>query len=451
MPGTRPKRQNGAFRESFRTQLWPLPVAGIIVAVLLGIGAPALDGAVDGSLPESVGTLLFGGGPDAARTVLSAISGSLITVTSLTFSLTVVTLQLASSQFSPRLLRTFTRDRFVHVTLAVFLATFVYSVVVLRTVRDKGDDRGMFVPEISVTLSVLATLASVVCLVLFLAHLSSQIRVETILQRVRNEATDTLQRTLDARADGPHPVDVIPASPERAVPLPSPGTGFLASVDPNELLAAATDADAVVIIEGFPGGSMIEGVPLGRYWMIDPVALLDRSSRDELEDRLGASLQIGPERTAAQDVAFGLRQLTDVADKALSPGINDPTTAVHALGHVSAVLCTALQYELGPLILRDDHGAVRVVVHRPTFADLLDGAVAQPRRYGSDSQNVLDRIARLLREVAWHANDQYDADAIREQVARLDATIDDADLQDVERSALKRSLRPIEDALAKRW
>lgn len=130
----------GSVRDSLRAQLWPLPTVGVVVAVVAGIVLPRLDAHVDGGLPGWLNDLLFGGDPDAARTVLDAVASSLITVTSLTFSLTVVTLQLASSQFSPRLLRTFTRDLFVQATLALFLATFAYSLTVLRAVRRTGSN-----------------------------------------------------------------------------------------------------------------------------------------------------------------------------------------------------------------------------------------------------------------------------------------------------------------------
>ena len=191
----------GLLRDALQTRLWPVPTAGVLLAVVLGVLLPELDAAVDDDLPPTLSALLFGGGADAARTVLSAVAGSLITVTSLTFSLTVVTLQLASSQFSPRLLRTFSRDRFVHLTLALFLGTFAYSLVVLRTVRT-GTDRGVeFVPQISVTVAALLTLASVFALVSFLDHLATQIRVETMLADVHTDASQTLTRVLRRAAD----------------------------------------------------------------------------------------------------------------------------------------------------------------------------------------------------------------------------------------------------------
>ncbi|MEO8329282.1 MAG: DUF2254 family protein, partial [Candidatus Nanopelagicales bacterium] len=122
-------------RDSIRTRLWPGPVAAVVAALFAGVILTRIDRRYDAQLSSATNTYLFDGGPEAARSVLAAISGSLITVTSLTFSLTVVTLQLASSQFSPRLLRTFTSDRYVHMTLALLLATFTFSLTVLRTVR----------------------------------------------------------------------------------------------------------------------------------------------------------------------------------------------------------------------------------------------------------------------------------------------------------------------------
>lgn len=180
------------------------------------------------------------------------MAGSLITVTSLTFSLTVVTLQLASSQFSPRLLRTFTRDRVVHLTLAIFLATFTYALTVLRTVRTSGDSRTVFVPQIAVTTAFLLALVSVLALVLFLAHLAAEIRVETALRNVHAEATETVQRVLQKR-DPSAASTAPPVAPADAELLCSRSSGFLVRVDEQALLRAVTDAGAVLLLSAHPG------------------------------------------------------------------------------------------------------------------------------------------------------------------------------------------------------
>ena len=179
-------------RDGFRTQLWPLPTLAVALSIILGVALPVLEAAQTELVPSWLREYLFTGGADAARTVLDAVAGSLITVTALTFSLTVVSLQLASSQFSPRLLRTFTRDLVVQGTLGLFLGTFAYALTVLRTVRTSSDSRAEFVPDISVTLAYALTVVSIVGLIVFLAHLAQTIRVESMLHSVHQDASADL-------------------------------------------------------------------------------------------------------------------------------------------------------------------------------------------------------------------------------------------------------------------
>lgn len=299
--------------DAWRTQLWPIPLPCVAVAVLLGIVLPRLDAHFDASLPTSVTSYLFSGGPEAARTVLSAIAGSLITVTTLTFSLTVVTLQLASSQFSPRLLRTFNRDGVVHLSLGVLLATFTYSLTVLRTVRASLSEQSAFVPQISVTAAYSLALVSVITLVVFLAHLSRQIRVEWIMREVHAETNATMRRVLDDRKTA-----TAPAVPAHAVPLCAGTSGFLTSIDNQVLLAAAQNAAAVVYLDRLPGESLIAGMPIACAWRLDQQNPLHQDDIAALTEALGHAVRTGFERTAAQDIAFGLRQLVDVVVKALS-------------------------------------------------------------------------------------------------------------------------------------
>ena len=438
-------------RDAIRTQLWPIPAIGIGLAVLAGVLLPRLDARIDDSLPPAITDYLFGGGADAARAVLEAVAGSLITVTSLTFSLTVVTLQLASSQFSPRLLRTFSSDRFVQITLGVFLGTFAYALTVLRTVRTAADDQELFVPQIAVTVAFLLAVASVFALVIFLAHLAKEIRVETMLATVDRDASGTLRRVLSDRdPDGPTPD--VPDIPPTSEVVAAPASGFLVWIDEPALVRATRQADAILTITAPPGSSLIEGVPIGAWWP-RPGGTFDDDSRRELRDTIASAIHTGPERTAAQDVAFGLRQLTDVTAKALSPGINDPTTAIHALGHASALLSELVDRDLGPRLLGDDDGdnRIRVVLHRPSFADLLDLAVAQPRRYGAADPAVLARLFQLLREVAWNATDQDQRRCIAEQLERCRVTTDAQPFDDADRAHLNRLADQVVEALAGRW
>jgi uncharacterized membrane protein len=255
---TTPRGWMSAARDALRSQLWPVPVLGVLLAIVLGIALPEVDDRLVHRLPEALTHYLFRGGPDAGRGVLAAVAGSLITVTSLTFSLTVVTLQLASSQHSPRVLRTFTQDRVVHLTLAVLLGTFTYTLSVMRAVRTDFDDREPFVPQLSVTVAYLLALASVITLVVFLAHLARKIRVESILRDVHAETGRTLHRL--AAAPSPAPQPATEPGP-RAATVCAPASGFLTAVDEKALLAAASDADAVIHVHRQPGESVIGGTP----------------------------------------------------------------------------------------------------------------------------------------------------------------------------------------------
>ena len=431
-------------RDAARTQLWPLPTLGVLLAVALGIALPRLDLALGDGIPTAITDYLFTGGPGSARIVLQAVAGSMITVTALTFSLTVVTLQLASSQYSPRLLRTFTRDLVVQSTLALFLGTFAYALTVLRTVRSSDEDRTTFVPNISVTFGFALAVTSVVFLVLFLAHLVRTIRVESLMRSVHRDASATAVRELE---DSPAPeVDLEAVSPAGAGQLVlADATGFLVSVNEETLLEAAVEADAVVVVTRRPGGSIIAGTPVATCWATGggPVP-------EELPARVSGALVTGFERTAVQDVSLGLRLLTDVAVKALSPGINDPTTAVHVLGHLSSLLGELVTLRLGPKLLHDEDGTLRVVLDRPGLADLLELATGQPARYGAAEPAVLDRILVLLAEVAWLAQ-PHQHRAIADRLARLRRTVAAADLDDADRAELERSAQAVETALAGGW
>ena len=435
-------------KEGFRAQLWPVPTVAVLVAIVVGVGLPRFEASHAGLVSSGLRGFLFTGGADAARTFLDTVAASLITVTALTFSLTVVTLQLASSQFSPRLLRTFTRDLVVQTTLGLFLGTFAYALTVLRTVRASSDARAEFVPDLSVTLAYLLAIASVLGLVFFLAHLARTIRVESMLRSVHEDASANLERELDRSQRIPRALESLtPTRP--GTPWTAESSGFLVRVQEDELLEAAVSADVVVMIGVRPGDWLVAGTPVGTVWRAPAGPSLAQRS-DDVVQALQAALVTGFERTALQDVSFGLRQLTDVAVKALSPGINDPTTAIHALGHSSALLCELSQRDLGPRVLSDDRGETRVVLARPDFAELLRLAVGQPERYGAPDPAVLTRLFGLLRELAWVCAPHHRA-VVADEVARLRRLVERQHFDAQDAAELERSAEGVDSALSGRW
>lgn len=421
-------------RDYLRTQLWPVPLAGVIVSVVLAQLLTWLDHQVDEQMPPALSGLLFSGGAPAARSLMEAIAASTITVTSLTFSLTVVTLQLASSQYSPRLLRTFTSDSFVHNTLALFLSTFAFALTVLRTIRDNDGSSDGFVPEISVTLSFLLALATVIGLVLFLGHLSRQLRVERMLAEVREDFMATV-----AEVSAEDTADSQPPKPGvGAMHIEAQSSGFLVEANEQALLATAEHFDAVIAVAVPAGDFLVEGVPFAQAWRADG-RTTEAWTADELEDlrnRINGALSIGFERNSVQDIGFPLQQMLDVAVRAISPSVNDPTTCVHALGHLAAGLSTAAREDRDHRMLCDDQGRTRVVTVRRTFAMLLELVVSQICTYGMDDPRVAGRLVQLLSDLAHNDTADRHRSVIEQQRQRVIRALERSNLDPVDRQNL---------------
>ena len=437
------RRRLAVLHEAIASRLWPVPLITVAVAVILGMTLPELDRLIDPSLPQWLAELLFGGGSTAARSVLSTIAGSLITATSLTFSLTVVALQLASSQASPRLLRLFASDPMVHSTLATFLGTFVYALMVLRTVDDQTATTDLFVPRISITIANLATLASVVMLTLFLAHLARALRVETMMRDVHRQSSVTISLMTEST---PGSRCQAPKRPKDARVVTAPRSGFLGGVERESLIKYASKQNLVVRELHPIGDSVIEGTPLLEWWPLKPRPVRPDSDQ-EIAEHLTNQFEADYERTSQQDIGFGLRQLADVAAKALSPGINDPTTAVHALGHVSSLLGDLAEKDLRADAYADDDGNARLIPCGGQFADFVEVGIEQVRRYGVSDPTVAERLLTVLEEVAWRADRPDQRKTLATQLARLQASIDHADFDDVERKRLAGRARAVRDTL----
>jgi uncharacterized membrane protein len=444
---TRPGSAASRLRQAVTGALWPLPTAAILLAIGLGIGLPVLDEVLD-SGHEPL-TLVFEGGPSAARGILSTIAGSVISVVTLLFSLTIVTLQLASSQYSPRLLQTFVRDRVVQVCLGTLLATFVYSLMVLRSVRsaDESDEGSAFVPRLSVTVAFVFALASVAALVTFLAHQTRQLRVETMMRDVHAESTATIER-LAAQLDGDSPDGPLPDVPAHARPLCARASGFLVQTAEGPLLAELSGCGAVLRLDRRPGESVVSGTPLAWAWTDAPTA---QPPVDALEAALQRHVALSFERSPAADPSYGLRKLVDVAARALSPGINDPTTAVHALSHVSALMAQLSTRDTWHRQVAGDDGVRRLLLPSWDHAALLDLSLTQVRSYGRQDTTVVERLFALLAEVGWQARTERQRAAVRTHCAALTAqSLEEVPAGRTE-DDVRRMAGAVERALAGRW
>ncbi len=380
---------------------WALPAAIAVASVLLGLALPELDKRLGADLP-----ILFGGGPASARGLLSTIASAMISVTGLVFSITMVVLQLASSQFSPRLLGGFLSSRTTQLTLGIFTASFTYALTVLRSVRSDGDS---FVPQLSVSVAFALVLASVAIFLAFIHHITTSIQVSTMIERIA-------ARTLDLVDEPPppeesddadrHEVTAGPLTWQRPEDAPvrtvttQVDRRVIESVGYSRLVDHARDLDAVIVLRAAVGQMRHRGMPLLDVVGGDPDADLD-----QLRNAFG----FARERSLMQDPLFGVRQLVDIAERALSPGINDPTTAVQVVDALHGILRRAGSVPDRSPYLLDDDGTVRLVDRPVQFDELLDLAVDEVAHYGHDTPPVRGRLLHVLDDLRSHVRPEFAA------------------------------------------
>ena len=372
--------ERGALREYSRGSLWVLPSGCVVVALVLGSVLSRIQVG-----PGSV--LAFQGTADDARTVLIDITSTMVTVIALLLGLAVVALQLSSTQFSPRLLRNFLRDRPNQLVLGVFVGTFAYSAGGLFTVGVAGGQRSDEFPRFAVTVAIVLLFTSLALLVFFADHLAHSIQVDRIMQQVER---NTLPVIRELPATGQLP----PRRPDWAVAIRARVSGYVQVVHAQRLLSAALDAGVTVKIRPRPGEHVVAGTTLGWVWAPSPVQ--PPPDADRFSSILHTALRIGFERTLEQDPGFGLRQLIDAACKALSPAVNDPYTAIQAVDHLAVLFSALAARPLGDHLLPTPEGTVAVIVPGRSFASLLNLGVGLIRRYGSSEPTVIHALLRML-------------------------------------------------------
>ena len=367
--------------------LWLLPA--LFTAAALALAWLLVH--VDPYLPESLNRRsirwLFSGGADGARGVLSAIAGSIITVTGVVFSVTIVALQLASSQYTPRVLRTFMADRSNQFVLAVFIGTFVYALAVMRTIHGSGDGYEEFVPAVAVTVGFVLAIISIGCLIFYIHHAARSIQIETIMANVTADALRAVQ-TEYSDQPGSESDWVEPNLPAHVVRARE--AGYVTALDESALMKAARSTSCIVSVEVAFGQFVYPGMPLARLWGNAP--------GDEIAENVRDAFATGPARTQHQDPTLGIVELVDIAVKALSPGINDPTTAMNAFDRLGEILLEIGKRQRITQIQADD-GAT-IILARPTFAAAVELAVDQIARYGATNPAVIERIASVVARIA---------------------------------------------------
>ena len=378
--------------DHLRGALWVMPAVSVMFFLVAGAALSHVSISDDSPLRW----LVFQGTPEDARQMLIVVSSTMITVTGVVFALTIIALQIASGQYSPRLLRNFMRDRGTQFVLSVFVGAFAYSMAGLHTVGVQNPEQAAFMPRLAVSGSLGLALASLGVLIYFIHHLSSSIQIDTIMSMIVRETLEVIDNLYPDRLGHEEPEDRCPDPPTGAVTLLSDQSGYIQDVEPEALVQAAARQDVVIRLIRMVGDHVIAGTPVAWAWHrsadhAPPEAVLREAIRN--------SIQVGFERTMLQDVPFGIRRLVDIGNRALSAAINDPYTATQALHHLAVVLCVLSRRRLGDRLYHDEHDTVRVTIPFPTFADYLRLGTEQIRRFGAKEPAVARGLVRLLKNV----------------------------------------------------
>jgi uncharacterized membrane protein len=372
--------------------LWFTPTAITLLYVALALVLLRADAAL--GLDTQGRDAWAVGGADGARGVLFAIAGTTHSVLTVVFSLTVVVLQLAAAQFTPRVVRTLTGDRGTQVALGVFFGTFTYALLVLRAVRSPGQDGGGpgFVPVAAVAVAIGLALVSIAFMIYYIDHVARSVQVAVIVARVAADTLDLLAEPLAGLAhDPPDPTRPIAPPPDEAgAIIPADTDGYLQAIDAAALLAAAEPRGIVVRTEPLVGTFLLAGAPLATAW---PAARVDAA----LAEALRGAFVLGPERTRQQDAELGPRQLADIAVRALSSAVNDPTTATMRIDRLGQLLVRAAARDEVETVAG---AAAAVLLRGPSFARLTDVAFTQLRHYGAGDPLVVVHLMATLGEIA---------------------------------------------------
>ena len=422
--------------------LWLVPALMILAAVVLAFAMLWLDARVPPAWLDPVRWFLRIG-PDGARQVLATIASSMITVASLVFSMTLVTLTLASSQLGPRLITRFMRDTINQVVLGTFLATFVYALLILETVSQTTPEP--FVPHLSITLGLLLTLVSLLWLIFFIHHVAVSIQADSVIAEVSDELSRAIANPfpqVQVSRTGPLETPFLDHLAEPPGVVQSLKSGYVQAIDGRALLKRATAEDLLVKVEQRPGDFVIAGTPLLRVW-----------PRWRLSEELAATLRepivIGRQRTPTQDIDFAVSALVEIALRALSPGINDPQTAIAGIDRLTEALAELMRRPEPPALVPDDDGALRLMVTPASFETVVGIAFNPIREAGRTNARVLRRLADVLTSLAAFARTPPQHAVVARQARALEAVCRAAGLDELRREAVDRSLHGLRAALAR--
>jgi uncharacterized membrane protein len=425
-------------REVLRTNLWLVPAVEVVAAIALFAATTAIDRAAYHGV-FALPSWVISGSADAARQILTAIAAAVITVVGVVFSIILVALTLASTQFGPRMLRNFIRDRGTQLTLGTFVATFVYAVLVLVSIGP--GPRGGFVPHTGITVTLALMVADLAVLIYFIHHIATTIQLPQVIASIARDLTEAIevQGGPDQRAagaeNGPSSAELLAQMEAAGGVVTAADSGYVQFIRVRGLVSFAEEADVVISLNHRPGHFIVQGHPIGTVWPPEAAA--------RVNEALGRAHITGPYRTLTQDVSFGIDQLVEIAIRALSPAVNDTFTAITCIDWLGDNLCKIVKLWHPTRVHRDDRGFIRVIAAQPSYERLVQRSFEKIRQASMGMPAIMIRQLDALAQIMAETSNPGQRRVLLDQAGMIQRASERSVPEEADRADVRRSFETV--------
>lgn len=394
--------------DKLKASFWFIPILMILAAITSSVLFIWFDNHFSYT-PDGFLQFFFSGSVDSARSILSIIAGAMIGVAGTIFSITLVVLTLASSQFGSRLVRNFMYDRLNQLVLGTYVSSFIYCLIILNAI--KGNGTITFVPVISVFAALVTAIAGIILLIVFIHHVSVSIQSDKVISDISDSMSKNIQKlfpeNIGEEDEGDHPdIETLRKRAVSRIEIKCLRGGYLQSVDGEGLMSIAENNDCTIVIHYRPGDFMVKGMIIGEV-------LCYKECSEDILIPINDDFIIGQVRTPLQDAEFSIHQMVEVASRALSPGVNDPYTAIACIDNLTSVMCYLARASFPSPYRYDKEENLRLVADNHTFAGMLNASFNSIRQYGEGTPSVMIRLLESFQIIKYFAGREHYRDEIK--------------------------------------
>jgi uncharacterized membrane protein len=393
--------------EKLNASFWFIPILMLLIAIGSAIGLIYFDSQFQFS-HNGVLRYLLPASVDSARSLLTIIAGAMMGVAGTVFSITLVVLTLASSQLGSRLVRNFMYDKLNQVVLGSYVSSFVYCLLILSSLKE--NDSFQFVPAISVLFALASAIAGIILLIVFIHHVSMSIQSDKVISDISEAMSKSIRKLfpegIGHEEERPAPnMEYLKQKYTSKLEVRCKKSGYLQSIDGQGLMKIAQENNCIIIFQHRPGDFLVQDMVLCEL-------LCHEECNEVMDDKIQVNFILGKVRTPLQDAEFSIHQMVEVAARALSPGVNDPYTAIACIDNLTSVMCYLAKVEFPSQYRYDMADKLRVIASNHTFSGMLNSAFNQIRQYGAGSPSVMIRLMEAMNIISTFAKNEYQKELI---------------------------------------